>query len=298
MELLVVGSIAYDSIETPAGKADNVLGGSATYFSLCASLFTSVRIIGIVGEDFRDEDKKLFESRGINTDGLETAAGKTFRWKGDYLKDLNEAMTHETHLNVFEHFHPKVPVSYRGITHIFLANIDPVLQSEVLDQMHNPAFIACDTMNYWINTRNRELKSLLKRVNLIVFNEAEVKALTGERNIYKGAKTILSWGPGYVIIKRGEYGSVLIAENECYIIPAFPVENVVDPTGAGDSFAGGFMGDLARSGKVNRASLRKAMRYGSVMSSFTVEDFSLERLKNLDFGEIENRYKEFGNIIH
>jgi sugar/nucleoside kinase (ribokinase family) len=296
VSLLVVGSIAFDSVKTPFGAADEVLGGSATYFSTAASYFTSVQLVAVVGDDFPDKHVNFLKSRKIDVSGLQKSEGQTFRWKGEYGFDLNEARTLDTQLNVFETFKPKIPDAYRSSEVVFLANIDPVLQREVLHQIDNPKLVACDTMNFWIGGKRDELIKTLAEVDILLINEAEARELAGEPNLVKAARAIQAMGPRTLIVKRGEYGSVMFNSEGVFSAPAYPLEAVFDPTGAGDSFAGGFMGYLDNVRNFDEASLRQAIIFGSVMASFNVEDFSLNRMKSLDYKEIEGRYREFRKI--
>ncbi len=296
MSLLVVGSIAFDSVKTPFGAADEVLGGSATYFSTAASYFTSVKLVAVVGDDFPDKHVNFLKSRNIDVSGLQKSKGQTFRWKGEYGFDLNEARTLDTQLNVFESFKPKIPDAYRSSEVVFLANIDPVLQREVLHQIDKPKLVACDTMNFWIGGKRDELIKTLAEVDILLINEAEARELAGEPNLVKAARAIQAMGPKTLIVKRGEYGSVMFNSGGVFSAPAYPLEAVFDPTGAGDSFAGGFMGYLDNVRNFDEASLRQAIIFGSVMASFNVEDFSLNRMKSLDYKEIEGRYREFRKI--
>jgi sugar/nucleoside kinase (ribokinase family) len=298
MALLVVGSVAFDSVETPFGKADDVLGGSATYFSTAASYFSDVRLVAVVGKDFPEKHVNFLKKRKIDVQGLQKAKGKTFRWKGRYDFDLNQAHTLDTQLNVFASFNPKLPEAYKDTEYVFLANIDPVLQLEVLSQITKPKLVACDTMNFWIERKLKELKETLKYVDIITINEAEARQLSKESNLVKAAKRIMSYGPEVIIIKRGEYGALMFSDSGIFSAPAYPIESVFDPTGAGDSFAGGFMGYLSRVDTIDDTNIRQAIVVGSVMASFDVEDFSLNRLKKLTNMEIENRYKEFKKLTH
>lgn len=298
MSLLVVGSVAFDSVETPFGKAEEVLGGSATYFSTSASYFTDVKLVAVVGDDFPEEHVDFLKSREIDVKGLQKSNGKTFRWKGRYDFDLNQAHTLDTQLNVFASFKPQIPEEYKDAEYVFLANIDPVLQLEVLKQVRKPKFVACDTMNFWIEGKPDELKETLKHVNLLTINEGEARELAKEPNLVLAAKKILSLGPKTLIIKRGEYGSLMFSDSGIFSAPAYPLESVFDPTGAGDSFAGGFMGYLSNTGNVNDGAIRQAIIFGSVMASFNVEDFSLNGMKNLNYKEIEDRFKEFKRLTH
>lgn len=292
MSLLVVGSVAFDSVATPFGQVDEVLGGSGTYFSTSASFFTEVRLVAVVGEDFPPQHRSFLESRKIDLAGLQTAPGATFRWKGKYGFDLNEAQTLETHLNVFQTFQPQLPEAYRESDFVFLANIDPELQLDVLKQVRRPQLVACDTMNYWIEGKREALLKTLPYVDILIINEAETRQLAGEPNLLKAARAVLAMGPKTLIVKRGEYGVLLVSEHTIFAAPAFPLESVYDPTGAGDTFAGGFMGYLAATRNLSEASVRKATVFGSVMASFVVEDFSLERMRSLVYEDIVERYRK------
>lgn len=298
MDILVAGSVAFDSVETPFGKAEDVLGGSATYFSTSASYFAKVAVVAVVGEDFPDEHIKGLESHGIDLTGLQKVPGKTFRWKGKYEHDLNQAHTLETHLNVFEDFEPQIPESYKNIPYVFLANIDPVLQKSVLEQVESPKLIASDTMNFWIEGKLGELKELLKGVELLVINDSEARELAEDANLVSVAAKILAMGPNTLIVKRGEYGALMFNGNTIFSAPALPLEDIFDPTGAGDSFAGGLMGYLAKTDDLSEANIRRAIIIGSVMASFNVESFSLDRLKSLTKDEIKSRYAEFKKLTH
>jgi sugar/nucleoside kinase (ribokinase family) len=296
MDILVIGSVAFDSVETPFGRGDDVLGGSATYFSTSASFFTGVQLVAVVGEDFPDEPRQFLTSRGVDLTGLQTRPGKTFRWKGRYGYDLNEAHTLETHLNVFETFHPELPESYRQAKFVFLANIDPELQLEVLQQVEKPKLIACDTMNFWIDGKRDALVRTLGHVDILVINEAEVRQLADEANLVKASRAVLAMGPKTLVVKRGEYGVLVFTEHSIFSAPAYPLEEVFDPTGAGDTFAGGFMGYLAATNNLSDETIRKATVFGSVMASFTVEAFSLDRLRKLTWAEIEDRFRRFQTL--
>ncbi|MBZ4422083.1 PfkB family carbohydrate kinase [Myxococcus sp. RHSTA-1-4] len=299
MSLLVVGSVALDSVETPFGRKEDILGGSATYFSTSASFFTPARVVAVVGEDFPEAHLNFLKGRGIDLEGLTRESGRTFRWKGRYGYELNEAQTLDTQLNVFQAFSPKLPESYRDTPYVFLGNIHPELQAQVLDQVRAPKLVAADTMNFWIQGSKPALLKTLKRVNLLFVNDAEARQLAGEHNVVKAARAILSMGPQRVVIKRGEYGALLFEQDHVFACPAFPLAEVFDPTGAGDTFAGGFMGALATStGALDSALLRRAMVMGSVMASFTVEKFSLERLREVTRPEIHARFAEFRKLTH
>lgn len=298
MSILVVGSVAFDSVETPFGKAEEVLGGSATYFSTSASYFSEVKLVAVVGTDFPGEHIEKLKSHNIDLEGLKKVEGRTFRWKGRYEYDLNQAHTLDTQLNVFSAFDPEIPESYRDSQYVFLANIDPDLQLKVLDQVRNPRLVACDTMNFWIEGKPDALKRLLKRVEVCVINEAEAREFADEASLVKAANRILSWGPRVLIVKRGEYGALMFDGKSVFSAPAYPLEDIYDPTGAGDSFAGGLIGYLANTGDVSEANIRKAIIFGSVMASFNVEAFSLERLSSLTFDDIRDRYGEFKRLTH
>jgi sugar/nucleoside kinase (ribokinase family) len=292
-KILAVGSLAFDSIRTPAGAVDKALGGSANYFSISSSFFTGVQVVGVVGDDFPEEQIKLMQSRGIDTRGIQKVPGKTFHWSGEYGKDLNEAITLSTQLNVFEHFNPELPKEYQDAEYLFLGNIAPELQMHVLSQVKKPKLIALDSMNFWITGRKDALLKVLPRIDLLTINEGEAKLLAGVDNVVVAAEKILTMGPKAVVIKRGEYGAFLFVENEIFSAPAVPIRRVVDPTGAGDTFAGGLMGYLAQNDAgLNKKSLRQAVLHGSVMASFTVEDFSFRRLLSLEKSEIAARYKK------
>jgi len=292
MSLLVVGSVAFDSIQTPHGQVEDVLGGSATFFSLAASWFTPVRIIAVVGEDFGEEHFKIFRQRPIDAHGIERVPGRTFRWKGEYVDDMNQAHTLETQLNVFENFVPKVPAPYLDTEFLFLGNIDPALQLKVRQAFPKLRASALDTMNYWIQGMPAELAKVLATVDILIINESEARMLSGQQNLKKAAEKIQCMGPRTLVIKRGEHGAILFSQNTIFALPGFLLEEVHDPTGAGDTFAGGFMGYLAQTGDLSESNLRRAVVYGSVMGSFAVEEFGLQRLLRLAPGDIEARYQE------
>lgn len=296
--LLVVGSVALDSVKTPFGEVTEVLGGSATYFSTAASYFTTVRLIAVVGEDFPEAHVKFLKSRGIDLTGLERRPGQTFRWKGAYTHQLNEAQTLDTRLNVFETFRPNIPESYRAPELLFLGNIDPELQLSVLEQVKRPSLVACDTMNFWIERKREALWRVLEMVDVLIINDGEARALGQNPNLVQVAKEVLSRGVKHLIIKRGEYGVLMFNQKRAFGAPAFPLEAVLDPTGAGDTFAGGFMGYLSSTGNLSEESFRQAVVFGSVMASFTVEGFSLDRLRALDYKEIQARFQEFKRLTH
>ncbi|BDG06490.1 PfkB family carbohydrate kinase [Anaeromyxobacter oryzae] len=298
MSLLVVGSVALDSLETPFGRREDVLGGSASYFSTCASFFGPTRVVAVVGEDFPEEHVRFLGSRGIDLAGLVRRPGRTFRWKGRYEFDLNTAHTLDTQLNVFATFQPELPAHYRDSEYVFLGNIDPDLQRAVLDQVKGPRFVGCDTMNYWITSKRESLLRTLERVDMLFVNDAEARQLAGEHNVVKAARKILSFGPRAIVIKRGEYGALFFSGDEVFAACAVPLASVFDPTGAGDSFAGGFMGYLARCGGHDHATMRRAIVLGSVLASFTVEQFSLDRLRTLTPEEIRSRYAEARTLAH
>ncbi len=298
MDILVVGSVALDSVETPFGKIEDGLGGSATHFSASASFYTPLHLVAVVGEDFPKAHLDFLKSRNVNLEGLQIKPGKTFRWKGSYSYDLNSAKTLDTQLNVFQHFLPELSPELRKKSFLFLANIDPELQLRVIEQCAAPQLIAMDTMNFWIGSKKEALIRTIGRVHMLLINEGEARELAGESNLVKAARKIRSWGPQTVVIKRGEYGALLFHGEEIFAAPGLPLEDVKDPTGAGDSFAGGFLGYLAQEWKASAPSLdlntlRKACIYGSVMASFNVEEFSLDRLRRLTQPEIETRYQEF-----
>ena len=296
--LLVVGSVAFDTVRTPFGEATEVVGGSATYFSTAASFFTDVELIAVVGEDFPESHIDFLKSRGIDLTGLERRGGKTFRWRGEYTYQLNEAHTLETHLNVLETFRPKIPEQYRSPKMLFLGNIDPELQLDVLNQVERPRLVACDTMNFWIGGKRDALWRVLEKVDVLVINDGEARDLGQDSNLVKVAKETLARGPKHLIIKRGEHGVLMFNQKHTFGAPAFPLEMVKDPTGAGDTFAGGFMGHLASTGDLSEAGFRRAIIFGSVMASFTVEAFSLDRLRCLEYKEIEARFREFKRLTH
>ena len=297
MSLLVVGSVAFDGLESPYGKVERALGGAATYFAVAASLFTHVNLVAIVGDDFTSKDAEIFHGRKIDIEGLERAAGKTFFWAGKYSENLNERITLVTELNVFADFKPKLPESYRKSEYVFLANIAPDLQRDVVKQVSKrPKIVALDTMNYWIERTNSELRETLKHVDILLINDFETRQLSSEHNLLRAAKHIFKMGPSTLVVKRGEYGAMMVDKNGVFCVPAFPLEEPHDPTGAGDSFAGGFMGYLAGAGQKNDAALRRAMVYGSVLGSFAVEKFGLDRLRSLKRSEIHARARHFAKL--
>jgi sugar/nucleoside kinase (ribokinase family) len=306
MSILVVGSVAFDDISSPSGSVKNILGGAATYFSLAASYFTQVRVVAVVGEDFGANEEKVFHLRNIDTRGIERAQGKTFRWGGSYADgNLNEAKTDYTDLNVFERFHPVIPKEYEDTEFLFLANIQPTLQANVRRTMNGVRLTGCDTMNYWINRTPKELAETLKLVNVLLINDTETKMLAHETNLPRAAQKVLAMGPQALVIKHGEYGATIFFREGAFGIghhpfraPALPIEEIKDPTGAGDSFAGGFMGYLASQQEVNREVLKRSLFYGGVMGSFAVERFGTERLQRLTRDEIDARFQVFRELTH
>ncbi|MGZ5443378.1 MAG: PfkB family carbohydrate kinase [Thermoanaerobaculia bacterium] len=299
MPILVVGSVAFDALQTPFGKVDRCIGGSATYFSVAASFFTEVDLVAVVGDDFTEEDAAVFHGRNIDTSGLQRVRGeKTFFWSGEYGYDLNVAKTRDTQLNVFADFAPQLSERQRHADVLFLANIDPELQLDVLRQAQRPRLVALDTMNYWITSKHQELERVLREVDLAVINEAEVRQFTGEANLVKGCRQILALGPATLVVKRGEYGVLMITREAIFAAPAYPLENVFDPTGAGDTFAGGFLGYLASRREVHDKELRRAIIFGSVLASFTVEKFSLDRLREINLRDVHERYADFRALTH
>lgn len=296
--ILTVGSVAFDSIKTPMGEASRVVGGAATYFSIAASLFTDVRLVAVVGDDFAKDQMDVFAGRRIDLTGLQRVPGETFRWKGEYSADLNTRETIYTHLNVFDQFRPSIPASYRASPFVFLANIHPALQGEVLDQVEAPRFVAADTMNYWIEGTPDELRAVLGRIDALVINDEEARQLSGEANIVKAARVIQGMGPRMLVIKRGEYGVLLTRENGFFAVPGMPLEHVADPTGAGDTFAGGFMGYLASVGEITEAVVAQAVIAGSALASFAVADFGLDELLRLTPDVLKARLAEFKRLTY
>ena len=298
MSLLVVGSVAYDSVQTPAGRRDRALGGSAVYFSLAASYLTEVSLVGVVGEDFDDGDVELLEAHDIDLSGLERVKGRTFHWSGVYsTEDVNQRDTLDTQLNVFAEFSPYLSEAHRSADIVFLANIDPVLQLDVLEQLDaSPKFAALDSMDFWIDGSRVDLERVASKVDVLFLDEGEARALSGEFNLVRAARTIQEYGPRIVVIKRGEHGVLMIDRDDVFNAPAYPLERVVDPTGAGDSFAGGFMGTVAATGDTSSDGLRRAAIVGSVMGSFTVEDFSMERLESITASDVTRRFTEFQRL--
>ncbi len=293
MSIVVVGSVAYDTVETVNGSANDALGGSAIYFSVAARFFAPVSIVGIVGSDFRPESRQILLDRGIDIRGLEQRPGKTFRWHGRYHEDINKRDTLSLALNVFESFSPQLLPDQRRCDYLFLANISPELQERVLTQVMSPKLVAGDTMNHWIQEAGPELKRLLSRIDILTLNDEEARMLSGEHNLVKAGRAILKMGPKTALVKRGEYGVIQFSSEGMFAVPAYPLEEVVDPTGAGDTFAGAFMGYLARNGRITESTLRTAAVYGTVVASFVVERFSLDRLLELTWDEIEQRYRAF-----
>jgi sugar/nucleoside kinase (ribokinase family) len=305
MSIVVVGSVAFDTIATPSGRVDNALGGAATYFSLAASYFTDVRVVAVVGDDFTAEHENVLKKRGIDTRGIERAQGKTFRWGGQYLDNLNDAKTDFTELNVFEKFQPRIPDTYRDSQFLFLANIHPSLQSAVRREMNGVRLTGGDTMNFWITGTPKELAETLKGVNILLINDTEAKMLAGEKNLLRASQKVLAMGPQALVIKHGEYGATIFFREGAFGIgrhpfraPTLPLDEVKDPTGAGDSFAGGFMGYIASQGELNREVLKRALFYGGVMGSFAVERFGTERLQSLTREEIDARFQIFRDLTH
>lgn len=297
MDIVVVGSVAYDSVKTPFGEAERILGGSASYFSTAASFFSPVKIVAVVGEDFEKKHIDFFHSRNIDTDGLIAKPGKTFFWEGEYGHALNEAKTKQTQLNVFADFAPELPESYKNAKVVFLANIDPELQNHVTRQVDSPSFIAADTMNFWIQGSKDSLLKVLKKIDILLINDAEVKMLAKEDNLVRAALAIRGLGPRILVIKQGEYGALLFDDTGVFSAPAFPLDQVFDPTGCGDTFAGGFIGYLAKTGDLGNENLRRAMIVGSVLASFNVEKFSLDRMRDLTMDEIRERYESFTRLV-
>ncbi len=298
MSILVVGSVALDTVETPFGRVDPALGGAATFFSTVASLYSGVNLVGVVGKDFPRAHIDFLARRGVDVRGLQVVDGKTFHWSGRYSHDMNVCETLATDLNVFADFRPVLPQDYRSSEYVFLANIDPELQMSVLEQVRSPRLIALDTMNFWIASKREALTEAIKRVHVVLMNEAEVRQYAATANLIAGARKILELGPKALVVKKGEYGAALYSRGDdlsrsCFFVPAYPLEKVIDPTGAGDSFAGGFVGYLASAGQVGPESIRQAIVHGSVVASFTVEDFSIERLRTLTLDDIHARYEAF-----
>ncbi len=297
MSLLVVGSVGLDTVETPHGRVEDVLGGSASFFSAAASYFAPVRLVGVVGEDFPDAHRRFLVARGVDVSGLQTRPGKTFRWSGRYSRDMNDRETLWVELNVFENFEPEIPTRFRSSRHVFLANGSPRTQLSVLAQVEAPEFVLADTMNLWIETAHEELLHLLGRVDGLVVNDAELRQLSDRHNLIRGAHWVLERGPRLVVVKKGEHGAMLVTRDEVVPIPSYPMQDVVDPTGAGDCFAGGLMGFLAADGAVGDEALRRSLVYGTVLASFSIEGFSLDRFRTLQRPEIEERVERFRKIL-
>jgi sugar/nucleoside kinase (ribokinase family) len=295
--VLVVGSVALDSVETPFGRIDDALGGSATFFAASASHLTKVNLVGVVGSDYPVEKLEPLRARGVDLSGLMRADGESFRWRGRYRHDLNSAETLETRLGVFSQFRPQIPEKFRKSPFVFLGNIDPRLQLDVLDQVEKPQLVACDTMNFWIESRRNELLKLLERVDILLVNDAEARQLTEEFNLIRAARWIMARGPKHVIIKKGEHGAYMFSGSSVFFAPAYPLEEVFDPTGAGDSFAGGFIGYLAKTGRSDDAAMRRAVVYGSTLGSFAVEKFSIDRLMEIHRVDIAKRLEGFRKLV-
>ncbi len=298
MEILVVGSVALDSVETPHGNVDDAIGGAATFFSASACYFSKVNLVGVVGEDYPMDKINYLRDKKVDFSGLQIAKGQTFRWKGRYLDDMNQRETIYTHLNVFAEFRPHIPESYRNTPYVFLANIAPELQLDVLNQVKQPKFIGLDTMNFWIEGSNAALRKVLERIDVFMINDSEARQLSGRSNLLKAAEEIFKMGPKIIVIKKGEHGAALITKDHHFIAPAMPLAHVCDPTGAGDTFAGGFMGYITQTQDLSFENLKRAMIYGSVMASFCVQDFSLNALKNLTNEQIFTRVMDFKKLTH
>ncbi len=297
--IVVIGTVAFDSIKTPLAEAPEVLGGSATFFAMAAHLFAKINLVAIVGKDFPNQYIRLFEERGINIEGLVRSEGRTFRWTGEYEENMNVRHTIETQLNVLEEFKAELPQSYRNTPVAFLANINPDLQLKVLDQLEKPELVCCDTMNLWIVNARPDLEKVLKRVDFFIISEEEAQMLSGDHNVIRGAKSVLKMGKFSLLIKRGGYGAILFTQQgEIFAIPAFPLENVIDPTGAGDTFAGGFVGYLAAQKRIDLPSIQKAMMFGNIAASFCVEGFSVEKLAQLTRENLQTRLREFLRMTH
>ncbi len=298
MSVLVVGSIAYDTVETPYGSVKDSLGGSALYFSAAASFFDAVNVVGVVGSDFDASKISFLKKRGVNFDGLYVESGDTFRWGGRYHRDLNQRDTLFTYLNVFENFQPKIPAQYREADYVFLANIDPTLQLQVLDQIKNPKLVVLDTMNFWISGKREMLEKVIHHCDILILNDQEARELSDEPNLIRAIKKIANEGakPKILIVKKGEHGAVLYQKNQFFFVPAYPLDRVIDPTGAGDSFAGGFLGYIAREQNLQAKTLKRALVYGSAIASFNVQDFSFNHLISLKFSELEERFREFKKL--
>lgn len=298
MSLLVVGSVALDSVETPFGRTENALGGSAVFFGCAGALLHPVQMVGVVGRDYPMAELKRLAERGLDLRGVTVADGESFRWAGKYGFDLQTRDTLETRLGVFANFRPVIPEPFRDAEYVFLGNIDPELQLEVLEQVRRPKMVACDTMNYWIQGKRTALMKLLERVDTLLLNDSEVRELSGDWHITRAARWVLERGPKYVVVKKGEHGAVLVQKDRIFYVPAYPIEDVFDPTGAGDSFAGGFMAHLARTGDLSDANMRLAMVYGSAMGSFAVERFSVGRFEEITLADVSNRVKAYRDLVH
>lgn len=293
MSILVVGSVALDTIKSPAGYVEQALGGSALYFAAAASFFTEVRIVAVAGTDFPFDRLDFLKKRHVDFQGLEKVEGKTFHWSGEYTLDWNNAKTHDTQLNVFENFSPVIPPAYRKTEVLFLGNIHPVLQMKVLQQMDKPKIVALDTMNFWINGQRDALMEVLKQVDVLLVNDGETKLLTHESDLIRGAMKVFKMGPKAIVLKKGEHGVILSNQGDLFVLPAYPISDICDPTGAGDTFAGGFLGYLDQNKQFDKAAYRKAVVYGSVIASYTVTDFSFNRLISLTQDDINKRYQQF-----
>jgi sugar/nucleoside kinase (ribokinase family) len=299
MSLLVTGSIGIDTVETPFGKRDDVIGGSAIYFAYAASFFTPVRLVGVVGEDCPSSLFKVFDGREVDTTGLETRKGsKTFRWQGSYLKDMNEAVTVKVDLNVLAERAPKIPQNFLDSKYVFLANTHPILQQEMCASLKNPRLVVADTMNLWIQTERKELCKLLSKIHGLVLNDGEARLLTEKKNLIAAAREVLKMGPKFVVIKKGEHGCLMCSERDTFVLPAFPADKVVDPTGAGDSFAGGMMGYLSTQGGFSSSTIKRALAFGTVVASFTIADFSLAGLQSITREHIDERWNEFKQAMN
>lgn len=298
MGLLVVGSVALDSVETPFGRVEDALGGSAVYFSVAGSLLHPVQLVGVVGRDYPMDELRRIAVRGIDLRGLTVGDGESFRWAGRYGFDLNSRDTLETRLGVFANFRPDIPEEFRDAKYVFLGNIDPDLQLDVLEQVRHPDLVACDTMNYWIQGKRTALQKLLERVNVLMVNDSELRELSGDWHIHRAARWVLERGPRAVVVKKGEHGAVLIEKDRTFFVPGYPLEDVFDPTGAGDAFAGGFMAHLARSGDLTHANMRLAMVYGSAMGSFSVERFSVQRFDEITAADVVERVLQYRDLVH
>ena len=298
MSLLVVGSVALDSVQTPFGSTADALGGSAVFFAAAGALLHPVQLVGVIGSDYPEGKLQQLAKRGIDLTGLTRADGESFRWKGRYSYDLQNRETLETRLGVFADFQPTIPAAFRDAQYVFLGNIDPELQLRVLDQVRQPKLVACDTMNYWIQSKLDVVLELLRHVDVLMVNDAEARQISGDWNIYRAARWILERGPSQVVIKQGEYGAVLMSDHTLFYVPAYPLEEVFDPTGAGDAFAGGFMAHLARTADLDPLNVRRAMVYGSAMGSFAVERFGVDRFDELTIDEVTRRVREFADLVH